>query len=105
MKDWFVPPIVIPFVLMRDSRGIRALPSAFLANGITRIPNAAPPTGGRAILPVVGQFDCNESDPLQRLFLYRPRSQPTFMLSDSVVRLGISSLVSSNEWFPFRSEL
>jgi hypothetical protein len=42
MKDWLVPPIVIP-CSCRDSRGIRSHSSAVLANGITSIPNAPPP--------------------------------------------------------------
>jgi hypothetical protein len=34
--------------------------------------------------------------------LYRPRSQPTYVLSDSVVRRALSLLLSSTE-FAFRS--
>src|SRR5215475_4000275 len=44
---WFVPPIVMAFVLVVTI--VTLFPSAVLASGITSIPNAAP-AGGRTTL-------------------------------------------------------
>ena len=87
MRDWFVPPIVISFVLVA-TLGIRSRSSAVLAHGITSIPNATP--------------NWWPHDP-SRGFLYRPRSQPRYVLSDSVVRRAISSLVRAPNLLPWRS--
>ena len=88
MRDWFVPPIVISFVLVVTLVATLSFEFCFSRRyhkHSQRCPNWWPYNPSRG-------------------FLYRPRSQPTYVLSDSVVRRAISSLVSSTE-FAFRSAL
>ena len=88
MRDWFVPPIVISFVLVATLVATLSFECCFSQRHHKYLQRCPSPRW----------WPYNPS----RGFLCQPRSQPTYVLSDSVVRRAISSLVSSTE-FAFRS--